>query len=73
MQCLQNFQALTGTWPPVRIGGTTQDRATYDPSTSAYVVYSVASSVDAPAALTYGSSFMTLANTYPGTVVIGML
>jgi hypothetical protein len=23
-QCLKNFQQLTGTWPPIRIGGTTQ-------------------------------------------------
>ena len=23
-QCLKNFQALTGTWPPIRLGGTTQ-------------------------------------------------
>jgi hypothetical protein len=22
--CLQNFKALTGVWPPLRIGGTTQ-------------------------------------------------
>ncbi|RDW69914.1 glycoside hydrolase family 79 protein [Coleophoma crateriformis] len=71
-QCLQNLQALTGTWPPIRIGGTTQDRADYDPSTSAYVVYSVASAVDAPAYLTFGPSFMSLAAKYPGTVVVGL-
>ncbi|KAF4633644.1 hypothetical protein G7Y89_g4471 [Cudoniella acicularis] len=71
-QCLKNFQTLTGVWPPIRIGGTTQDRATYDPATSAYVVYTVASPTDAPSALTFGSSFMALAATYPGTVVVGL-
>ncbi|TVY40669.1 Beta-glucuronidase, partial [Lachnellula occidentalis] len=71
-QCLKNFQTLTGIWPPMRIGGTTQDRAVYDPNTSAYVVYTVAAPTDAPAALTFGPSFMTLAETYGGTVVLGL-
>lgn len=71
-QCLSNWKTLTGVWPPIRIGGTTQDRAQYDPATSAYVVYTVASPADAPASLTFGSSFMTLANTYGGSVVVGL-
>ncbi|KAM3084116.1 hypothetical protein ACMFMG_001778 [Clarireedia jacksonii] len=71
-QCLKNFQSLSGIWPPIRIGGTTQDRATYDPATSAYVVYTVASPTDAPASLTFGSSLMKLAATYAGTVVLGL-
>ncbi|KAK1752954.1 hypothetical protein QBC47DRAFT_431198 [Echria macrotheca] len=72
MQCLDNWRALTGVWPPIRIGGTTQDRAQYDPSTSAYVVYSVARAADAPMTLTFGPKFMTLAGTYPGSVVLGL-
>ena len=71
-QCLSNWKDLTGTWPPIRIGGTTQDRASYDASTSAYVVYSVAKPADAPATLTFGPKFMTLAGTYPGSVVVGL-
>lgn len=71
-RCLSNWQALTGTWPPIRIGGTTQDRAQYDPTTSEYVVYTVASSADAPDSLTFGSSFMTLAGQYDGNVVLGL-
>lgn len=88
---MANFEALSGIWPPIRIGGTTQyvliltnkkylelteiyrDRATYDASTSAYVVYSVASPVDAPTSLTFGPNLMKLAATYPGTVVLGRL
>ncbi|PSS15258.1 glycoside hydrolase family 79 protein [Amorphotheca resinae ATCC 22711] len=71
-QCLKNFEALTGMWPPIRIGGTTQDRATYDASSEVYVDYSVAASTDAPSSLTFGPSFMSLAATYPGTVVLGL-
>lgn len=71
-QCLQNFQELTGKWPPIRLGGTTQDRATYDASSLAYVTYTVASSVDAPTALTFGPSYFTLAASYQGTVVLGL-
>ncbi|KAF3764753.1 family 79 glycoside hydrolase [Cryphonectria parasitica EP155] len=71
-QCLANWEALTGTWPPIRIGGTTQDRALYDPTTSAYVVYTVAAATDAPDSLTFGSSFMSLAGKYEGSVVLGL-
>lgn len=63
---------MTGVWPPIRIGGTTQDRAQYDSKTSAYVVYSVSNPADAPASLTFGSSFLTLAGTYAGSVVVGL-
>jgi len=72
MRCLENWKDLTGIWPPIRIGGTTQDRAQYDASTSAYVVYSVARAADAPMTLTFGPKFMTLAGTYPGSVVLGL-
>ncbi|PSR82031.1 hypothetical protein BD289DRAFT_371895 [Coniella lustricola] len=71
-QCLANWEALTGTWPSIRIGGTTQDRALYDASTSAYVVYTVAAATDAPDNLTFGSSFMRLAGEYKGSVVLGL-
>jgi len=71
-QCLSNWKDLTGVWPPIRIGGTTQDRASYDASTSAYVVYSVANAADAPKTLTFGPKFMTLAGTYRGSVVMGL-
>lgn len=49
-----------------------RDRATYDAESSAYVTYTVASSVDAPAALTFGPSYMTLASKYAGSVVLGL-
>lgn len=71
-QCLENWKDLTGVWPPIRIGGTTQDRASYDASTDAYVVYWVANPADAPMTLTFGPRFMTLAGTYPGSVVVGL-
>jgi hypothetical protein len=48
-----------------------RDRAQYDATISDYVLYTVAAPTDAPAVLTYGSSFMSLAATYAGTVVLG--
>ncbi|KDN71264.1 hypothetical protein CSUB01_08651 [Colletotrichum sublineola] len=71
-QCLSNLKELTGTWPPIRIGGTTQDRAVYDASTSADVIYSVKDVADAPLALTFGPSFIELAATYAGNVTLGL-
>ncbi|KAJ4251068.1 hypothetical protein NW762_011719 [Fusarium torreyae] len=69
--CLENLKDLSGTWPPIRIGGTTQDRSTYDASSSQQVTYTVANPGDAPSTLTFGPSFMSLAGTYDGKVTIG--
>ncbi|KAL4802189.1 hypothetical protein BDV18DRAFT_167043 [Aspergillus unguis] len=70
--CLQNLKDLSGTWPPLRIGGTTQDRATFDPDSTEAVTYSVDDPDDAPETLTYGPEFMSLAAEYEGSVVIGL-
>jgi hypothetical protein len=71
-QCLANWKNLSGTWPPIRIGGTTQDRASFDAASEAYVTYSVANPADAPMSLTFGKRFMTLAGGYNGSVVVGL-
>ncbi|KAL2133819.1 hypothetical protein VTI74DRAFT_1625 [Chaetomium olivicolor] len=71
-KCLLNWKDITGVWPPIRIGGTTQDRAFFDALSSAYVLYSVAKPSDAPMTLTFGPRFMNLAGTYPGSVVVGL-
>ncbi|KAL2788516.1 hypothetical protein BJX66DRAFT_352655 [Aspergillus keveii] len=70
--CLENLKDLTGVWPPMRIGGTTQDRATYDASSPDAVTYTVADPDDAPSTLTYGPSFISLAADYSGSVVLGL-
>ncbi|TDZ30609.1 Endo-beta-1,4-glucanase D [Colletotrichum trifolii] len=70
--CLANLKALSGTWPPIRIGGTTQDRASYDANLVSEVVYSVENPVDAPKALKFGPSFFELAATYAGNVTLGL-
>ncbi|KAE8372411.1 hypothetical protein BDV26DRAFT_100337 [Aspergillus bertholletiae] len=70
--CLQNLKELTGTWPPMRIGGTTQDRATYDASSSDAVTYSVSDPADAPSSLTFGPPFMSLAASYGGQIIVGL-
>ncbi|OAL44416.1 hypothetical protein IQ07DRAFT_685041 [Pyrenochaeta sp. DS3sAY3a] len=71
MTCLSNLKDISGTWPPVRIGGTTQDRATYDATSPNDVTYTVADPKDAPASLTFGPSFIELAAQYAGEVTIG--
>ncbi|TVY42989.1 Beta-glucuronidase [Lachnellula occidentalis] len=71
-QCLTNLEALTGVWPAIRIGGTTQDRADYDASSSAYVVYSTSSATAAPDILTYGPKFIDLAAAYKGRITMGL-
>ncbi|PWY75493.1 hypothetical protein BO70DRAFT_388742 [Aspergillus heteromorphus CBS 117.55] len=70
--CLGQLQDVTGTSPPIRIGGTTQDRATYNASLTSVVSYSVASPDDAPETLTFGDPFMDLAASYEGTVTFGL-
>ncbi|TBU37713.1 hypothetical protein BD309DRAFT_973450 [Dichomitus squalens] len=70
--CLANLATLRGAQPAVRIGGTTQDRATYNASLQTAVNYTVASPADAPTSLTYGPSFFTLANGLKGDVTVGL-
>lgn len=60
MQCISRFTDIYDEKMPIRIGGTTQDRATYDPSFDGYVSYTVASPLDAPNTLTYGPRFWDL-------------
>ncbi|KAK1229484.1 hypothetical protein PQX77_007454 [Marasmius sp. AFHP31] len=71
-KCLQNLGDLRGSPVAVRIGGTTQDRATYDASLADPVKYTVASPNDAPLSLTYGPSFFTLAAGMKGDVTVGL-
>jgi hypothetical protein len=56
----------------VSILTTTRDRATYDPSLTTAVSYTVASPTDAPSSLTYGPSFISLAADYGGEIVLGL-
>ncbi|KAI0259233.1 glycoside hydrolase family 79 protein [Gloeopeniophorella convolvens] len=70
--CISQLTRLRGTPPAVRIGGTTQDRATYNPALGTAVNYTVASSGDAPTTLTFGPQFFTLAAALPGDVTIGL-
>ncbi|KAH7930049.1 hypothetical protein BV22DRAFT_1001423 [Leucogyrophana mollusca] len=70
--CLDNIAALRGVQPAIRIGGTTQDRATYDPTLTAPVNYTVADPTDAPLTLTYGPSFFSLAAQMKGEVTVGL-
>ncbi|KAH8433716.1 glycosyl hydrolase family 79 C-terminal domain-containing protein [Aspergillus melleus] len=70
--CLATLEGVLGAKPPIRIGGTTQDRALYDASLQTAVNYTVASPDDAPESLTFGDRFMELAGSYEGKVTIGL-
>ncbi|KUL86952.1 hypothetical protein ZTR_05294 [Talaromyces verruculosus] len=71
MQCISRFSDIYGDKMPIRIGGTTQDRATYNPSFDGYVSYTVVSPLDAPDSLTYGRRFWDLINVYEGETMLG--
>lgn len=58
--CLKHFSDLYGRQVPIRIGGTTQDRATYDANFDGYVSYHVDDPLDAPMDLLYGPRFFDL-------------
>ena len=62
--CLQRFDELYGQHMPIRIGGTTQDRATYDPKFEGYVSYTTDDPLVAPMSLTYGPKFFDLICTF---------
>lgn len=60
MQCAERLSALYGQVAPIRVGGTTQDRATYDPDFDGYVSYANEDPLVAPMELTYGPKFWDL-------------
>ena len=60
VQCLKHFDSVYGQKMPVRVGGTTQDRAMFDPNCKGYVNYHVDNPLDAPLNLTYGPKFFDL-------------
>lgn len=53
LPCVDQFSQLYGKTVPIRIGGTTQGRATYDPGLDTHVSYHVDDPLDAPVYLTY--------------------
>nr|XP_036575118.1 glycoside hydrolase family 79 protein [Colletotrichum truncatum]KAF6781639.1 glycoside hydrolase family 79 protein [Colletotrichum truncatum] len=58
--CLEHFDKLYGKKTPTRIGGTTQDRAEFDPDFDGYVSYHVEDPLEAPMVLKYGPKFFDL-------------
>jgi hypothetical protein len=64
LPCIKQFNDLYGQPMPFRIGGTTQDRATYDPAFDGYVSYHVDNTLDAPMALTFGPKYFDLIGQY---------
>ena len=60
LECFALFTNLYGENIPIRIGGTTQDRATYDPDLDAYVSYDDPDPLIPPMEVTYGPRFFDL-------------
>ena len=69
---MEHFDELYGKKMPVRIGGTTQDRATYDPEFDGYVSYHVDHPLDPPMTLTYGPRFFDLISRSTSYMVAGL-
>ncbi|KAF4338066.1 glycoside hydrolase superfamily [Fusarium beomiforme] len=60
LPCVDHFNKLYNRKMPIRIGGTTQDRATYDLAFEGYVSYKANDPLEAPMSLTYGPKFFDL-------------
>ncbi|SPO00782.1 uncharacterized protein DNG_03530 [Cephalotrichum gorgonifer] len=71
LPCLSRFSELYGKTAPIRIGGTTQDRATYDPDLDAYVSYHVDDPLEAPMTLTYGPKYFDLIPGFGAKTMLG--
>ncbi|CAL3970494.1 unnamed protein product [Diplocarpon coronariae] len=71
-QCLANLHTLSGIWPLIRIGGYSQDRATYNPDATKAVEYSMSDPLSEPVELKFGPEFMKLAASYGGRVTFGL-
>ncbi|KAI9609164.1 hypothetical protein KEM48_002992 [Puccinia striiformis f. sp. tritici PST-130] len=70
-QCLQNLELAVGAPPPIRIGGTTQDRAVYDPNETLPVRFTLPPGQLVPLTLTFGPRFIELASRLKGATTIG--
>ncbi|KAG4284567.1 hypothetical protein FPRO06_08946 [Fusarium proliferatum] len=71
LPCIDHFNMLYNRKMPIRIGGTTQDRATYDPAFKGYVSYSVNDPLEAPMSLTYGPKFFDLIRKFGSETILG--
>ncbi|KAI9703439.1 MAG: hypothetical protein M1820_005912 [Bogoriella megaspora] len=64
--CIGEFQKLTGTWPGIRIGGTTEDESVFDVTLKTPVI-TVNKSL-----FHFGLDFFKIAAKYEGKVVLGL-
>ncbi|KAF4498281.1 hypothetical protein FAGAP_5570 [Fusarium agapanthi] len=71
LPCIDHFNKLYSRKMPIRIGGTTQYRATYDPALKGYVSYSVNNPLEAPMSLTYGPKFFDLIKKFGSESILG--
>ncbi|KXJ91623.1 hypothetical protein Micbo1qcDRAFT_203689 [Microdochium bolleyi] len=69
--CLDHLSQMYGQKVPIRIGGTTQDRATYDPNQEAYISYDDPDPLVPPMKITYGPKFFDLIAPYGAETILG--
>ncbi|KAL3444835.1 hypothetical protein BJX65DRAFT_310425 [Aspergillus insuetus] len=67
--CLAHLNDAMGEATPIRIGGVTQDRAVYNSSLASATNYTGTS---LPTYLSFGDSFIELAASYNGSVILGL-
>ncbi|KAI9924234.1 hypothetical protein MW887_007184 [Aspergillus wentii] len=68
---LSNLKELTGVWPKVRVGGTTQDKSLFDPDQAeAIKLYFDKPGDDQPSRATYGPAFFESYQTWEGVKFI---
>ncbi|KAH6871488.1 hypothetical protein B0T10DRAFT_568278 [Thelonectria olida] len=72
LPCMNHFDKLYGKKMPIRIGGTTQDRATYDPNFDGYVSYTTDDPLVAPMSLAYGPKFFDLIKKHGSETILGL-
>lgn len=66
LRMLQNLQSITGTSPPIRIGGTTANHATWEPNQQEAIIQNFAvAGADQPANISYGPGYLDYFKVFP--------
>ncbi|KAJ3454144.1 hypothetical protein MRS44_018038 [Fusarium solani] len=63
--CMSNLKQLTGVWPRIRIGGTSQDESLYDANLDEPIIKQGSGFV-------FGPSLLKIAGEYEGAIVLGL-
>ncbi|KAL2785311.1 hypothetical protein BJX66DRAFT_315089 [Aspergillus keveii] len=70
-KCLETFKEVTGTWPRIRIGGTSEDYGTFDPDLDVPNIIT-GTAPTGQGITTFGPLLMRLVAGYKGSIVWGL-